>query len=67
MSVTFNPRNSQRSMKKPKTQLPVNFNLVPNKNPPRRSRSKPDLPFVREMKYRGVPYTINMLKKGFGS
>ena len=54
-------------MKKPKTHLPVNFNLVPNKNPPRRTRSKPDLPFVREMKYRGVPYTINMLKKGFGS
>lgn len=67
MFLILNPGNSSQSMKKPKTHLPVNFNLVPNKNPPRRTRSKPDLPFVREMKYRGVPYTINMLKKGFGS
>ena len=66
MSVTFNPRNTQRSMKKP-VHVPINFALDPVKNPKRRSRSKPDLPFVREMKYRGVPYTINMLKKGFGS
>ena len=66
MSIKVNPRNNQKSVTKP-TYVPPNFDLDPIKNPKRRSRPKPDLPFVRELKHRGVPYTTDTLKKGFGS
>lgn len=66
MSRVLKPRNTQRSQIK-RVQLPLDFTPKNVQTSKRRSRTKPAQPFVREMNYRGVPYTISLEKKGFSS